>query len=72
MQLFYNSQHHKLKIITKMAEKDKTIEELNEISKGLNLLSRERKVVLSHHKAFDLVDDLKNRMEKLKESLKDS
>ena len=41
-----------------MEEKDKTIEELNKISKGLNLLSRDRKVVLSHHKAFDLVDDL--------------
>ena len=55
-----------------MAEKNKTIEELNEISKGLNLLSRDRKVVLSHHKAFDLVDDLKNRMNKLIESLKNS
>jgi hypothetical protein len=55
-----------------MNDKEKTIENLDEILKGLNLLSRDRKVVLSHHKAFDLVDDLKNRMDQIKHALKDS
>ena len=54
-----------------MANQNTTLEELNEISKGLNLLSRDRKVVLSHHKAFDLVEDLKIRMDKVKISIQD-
>ncbi|MDG2060701.1 MAG: hypothetical protein P8J93_02650 [SAR86 cluster bacterium] len=52
-----------------MINEEKTKENLEEVIKGLNLLSRERKVVLSHHKAFDLVDDLKNRMNEIKQSL---
>ena len=52
-----------------MINQEKTKENLEEVIKGLNLLSRERKVVLSHHKAFDLVDDLKNRMNEIKQSL---
>ena len=52
-----------------MINEEKTKENLEEVIKGLNLLSRERKVVLSHHKAFDLVHDLKNRMNEIKQSL---
>ena len=52
-----------------MINEEKTKENLEEVIKGLNLLSRERKVVLSHHKEFDLVDDLKNRMNENKQTL---
>lgn len=33
--------------------------------KGLNLLSRDRKVVMPHNKTFDLVDELKIRVDKI-------
>jgi len=35
------------------------------LSKGLNLLSRDRKVVMPHNKTFDLVDELKIRVDKI-------
>ena len=38
---------------------------LTQLKRGLDLLSRERKVVLPHNKAFDLVDDLKVNLENI-------
>ena len=37
-----------------MDNKDKIIESAEELKRGLELLSRERKVVMPHNKAFDL------------------
>ena len=39
-----------------MDNKDKIIESAEELKRGLELLSRERKVVMPHNKAFDHVD----------------
>ena len=39
--------------------KEKLLESAEELKKGLDLLSRERKVVMPHNKAFDHVDKLK-------------
>ena len=41
-------------------------EKLNELEKGLKLLSRDRKVVLPHHKTFDLIDEMLATVKKLK------
>ncbi len=35
------------------------------LKKGLELLSRNRKVVLPHNKAFDLVDELKEKVDEI-------
>ena len=35
------------------------------LSKGLNLLSRDRKVVMPHNKTFDLVDELKIKVDEI-------
>ena len=42
-----------------MQNKDKLIESAQELKRGLDLLSRDRKVVMPHNKAFDHVDQLK-------------
>ena len=42
-----------------MENKEKLIESVQELRKGLDLLSRDRKVVMPHNKAFDHVDQLK-------------
>ena len=36
-----------------------------ELKKGLELLSRDRKVVLPHNKAFDLVDELQEKVDEI-------
>ena len=41
-------------------------EKLNELEKGLKLLSRDRKVVLPHHKTFDLIDEMLTTVKELK------
>ncbi len=41
-------------------------EKLNELEKGLKLLSRDRKVVLPHHKTFDLIDEMLITVKELK------
>ena len=41
-------------------------EKLNELEKGLKLLARERKVVLPHHKTFDLIDEMLTTVKELK------
>ena len=40
-------------------DNDALKEHAEALSKGLNLLSRDRKVVMPHNKTFDLVDELK-------------
>ena len=42
-----------------MENKEKLLESAEELKKGLDLLSRERKVVMPHNQAFDHVDKLK-------------
>ena len=36
-----------------------------EVLKGLKLLSRDRKVVMPHNKTFDLVEDLKSKVDEI-------
>ena len=47
-----------------MENKEKLIESAQELRKGLDLLSRDRKVVIPHNKAFDHVDQLKVKLMK--------
>ena len=42
------------------------ISKLDIIDNGLKKLSTERKVVLPHHKTFELVDDMRNLVQKIK------
>jgi hypothetical protein len=42
------------------------ITKLNELDNGLKKLSTERKVVLPHHKTFELVNELREIVQKLK------
>ena len=48
-----------------MENKEKLLEPVQELKKGLNLLSRERKVVMPHNKAFDHVDQLKAKVDEI-------
>ena len=43
------------------------ISKLDDLDNGLKKLSTERKVVLSHHKTFELVDELREIVKDLKE-----
>ena len=54
-----------------MNDKEKLIENTEIIKKGLNLLGRNRKTVLSHHKTFELTDELEERVEEMLVSLKE-
>ena len=42
------------------------ITKLNDLDNGLRKLSTERKVVLPHHKTFELVDELREIVQKIK------
>ena len=42
------------------------ITKLNELDNGLRKLSAERKVVLPHHKTFELVDELREIVQNIK------
>ena len=53
-----------------MNDKEKLIENTEIIKKGLNLLGRNRKTVLSHHKTFELTDELETRIEEMLDDLK--
>tara|TARA_Y100000590_G_scaffold139674_1_gene159993 strand:- start:15090 stop:15269 length:180 start_codon:yes stop_codon:yes gene_type:complete len=53
-----------------MNDKQKLIENAEVLKKGLKLLGRNRKTVLSHHKTFELTDDLEARIDKLLGDLK--
>ena len=54
-----------------MNDKEKLIENIEIIKKGLNLLGRNRKTVLSHHKTFELTDDLEAKVEEMLVCLKE-
>ena len=45
-----------------MNNKHKLIEKAEVLKKGLKLLGRNRKTVLSHHKTFELTDELEARI----------
>ena len=48
-----------------MSNKDKLITNAEILKKGLNLLGRNRKTVLSHHKTYELTDELETRIEEM-------
>ena len=48
-----------------MENKEKLKHTAQELIKVLELLSRDRKVVLPHNKAFDLVDELKEKVDEI-------
>ena len=54
-----------------MNNKDKLITNAEILKKGLNLLGRNRKTVLSHHKTFELTDELEAKMEEVLVYLKE-
>ena len=54
-----------------MNNKEKLIENAEFLKRGLNLLGRNRKTVLSHHKTFELTDELETRIEKILVALKE-
>ena len=54
-----------------MNDKEKLIKNTEIIKKGLNLLGRNRKTVLSHHKTFELTDELEAKVEEMLVYLKD-
>ena len=53
-----------------MNNKQKLIENAEVLKKGLKLLGRNRKTVLSHHKTFELTDELESRIEEMLSDLK--
>ena len=48
-----------------MENKEKLLERVQELKQGLNLLSRDRKVVMPRNKAFDHVDQLKAKVDEI-------
>jgi len=54
-----------------MNNKEKLIDNTEIIKKGLNLLGRNRKTVLSHHKTFELTDELEAKVEEMLVCLKE-
>ena len=48
-----------------MNNKEKLIENAEFLKRGINLLGRNRKMVLSHQKTFELTDELEARIEKI-------
>tara|TARA_Y100001949_G_scaffold156581_1_gene145562 strand:- start:300 stop:479 length:180 start_codon:yes stop_codon:yes gene_type:complete len=54
-----------------MSNKEKLIENAEFLKRGINLLGRNRKTVLSHHKTFELTDELEARIEKILVDLKE-
>ena len=54
-----------------MNDKEKLIKNTEIIKKGLNLLGRNRKTVLSHHKTFELTDELEAKVEEMLVCLKE-
>ena len=48
-----------------MENNEKLKQNAQELKKGLELLSRDRKVVLPQNKAFDLVDELQEKVDEI-------
>ena len=53
-----------------MNNKQKLIENAEVLKKGLKLLGKNRKTVLSPHKTFELTDELEARIEEMLSDLK--
>ena len=53
-----------------MNNKQKLIENAEVLKRGIKLLGRNRKTVLSHHKTFELTDQLEVKIEELLNDLK--
>ena len=53
-----------------MNNKHRLIESAEVLKKGIKLLGRNRKTVLSHHKTFELTDELEVRIEEMLNDLK--
>ena len=53
-----------------MDDKQNLIENVEVLKKGIKLLGRNRKTVLSHHKTFELTDELEVRIEEMLNDLK--
>ena len=53
-----------------MNNKQKLIENAKVLKRGIKLLGRNRKTVLSHHKTFELTDELEAKIEELLSDLK--
>ena len=53
-----------------MNNKHKLIENVEVLKRGIKLLGRNRKTVLSHHKTFELTDELEAGIEELLNDLK--
>ena len=54
-----------------MNNKEKLIENAELLKRGINLLGKNRKTVLSHHKTFELTDELEARIEEMLVVLKE-
>ena len=50
----------------------KIISKLDDLDNGLKKLSTERKVVLPHHKTFELVDDMRKVVQEIKNEVIDN
>ena len=54
-----------------MNNKNKLIENAEILKKGISLLGRNRKTVLSHHKTFELTDELEIKIKEILEDLRE-
>ena len=54
-----------------MNNKEKVIKNAEVLKRGINLLGRNRKTVLSHHKTFELTDELEAKVEEILVCLKE-
>ena len=54
-----------------MNNENKLIENAEILKKGISLLGRNRKTVLSHHKTFELTDELEIKINEILEDLRE-
>ena len=54
-----------------MNNREELISKVEEVKRGLSILGRNRKTVLSHHKTFELTDELEARIEEVLIDLKE-
>lgn len=54
-----------------MNNREELINKVEEVKRGLSILGRNRKTVLSHYKTFELTDELEARIEEVLIDLKE-
>ena len=54
-----------------MNNKEELINKVEEVKRGLSILGRNRKTVLSHYKTFELTDELEAKIEEVLINLKE-